>query len=112
RQAIEKQDVAAAERGEIIDAGGILARQWLPTIAHRSLLDALLRHALVLPPEVQRVGLVTGVLAGEVGQGAAKPLSRFNVSAPSGDPAKVACIVTLTKELAKAGDEPFLAAVD
>lgn len=112
REAIEKAAVDAADRGEIVDPAGILAQRWLPSLAAGSLLDAIARHAMVVPAQVHRVGLLAGLSSSAVQQGALKPLSKLQISAPENDAQKVSVIVAITRELAQAGGDAFLTALD
>lgn len=91
------------------DAWGVgdalaLSEAYLHNIAPDNLIDAAKRFALTLPdiPGTPQVTVATGATAYEVGEGAAKPLTRFTLDTEAADAAKAVAMLVVNKEVAHA----------
>lgn len=89
------------------DAWGVgdalaLSEAYLHNIAPDNLIDAAKRFALTLPdiPGTPQVTVASGATAFEVGEGAAKPLTRFTLDTEAADAAKAVAMLVVNKEVA------------
>lgn len=79
-----------------------ISNAYLTDIAPGNLVDAMKPHAYILPDNVHSLRVASGVVAEGVAEGAAKPLTPLDIMREVPERAKVAAILVMSKELARA----------
>src|SRR5699024_7629358 len=98
------QERAAVQANALTDLSGEeQINSFLAGIRHRSLLDAMMAQASIVPDGLGAVQLASGVLAADVNEGAMKPITRATLDNENFDRHTIAGLLVASEKLLKFG---------